>query len=232
MSNNEKSNDDVKIKVEPTDEEREIREIKKILDFHPRRAEVGAVIKMEAMELLDEEECDKLRTPYIYGVLSNVEDVCELTGSKLFQIEWATGHINLGNSFMCLIAPYWEHVLTVVRFEDEDDKNDDNEFTKLFQKVGGNWILIKTYLCEFCDSRKCDRALYKTELDEIIHEVKMMEKMNAEKRFSVYQRFVREKHGHLGAGVRKEIDDCVVELTVWNFPVEAGKRKRGYQPTA
>ena len=73
---------------------------------------------------------------------------------------------------MSLIAPYWEHVFKVVKFEDEEDDNKDSEFTKLFDKVDGKWIVVETYKCELFDSRKCDRALFKIELDDIINDVR------------------------------------------------------------
>lgn len=60
----------------------------------------------------------------------------------------------------------------------------------------------------------------------------MVEKKNEEKMFSVYGRFILDKHGHLGEKVRKKTDDCVLELTEWNFPVEAEKRQRGFKPMA
>ena len=36
----------------------------------------------------------------------------------------------------------------------------------------------------------------------------------------------------MGRGVRRKLDDCVVALIVKRFPVEAGKRKRGFKAVA
>lgn len=57
---------------------------------------------------------------------------------------------------------------------------------------------------------KYDHALLKVELvEEIIDELKMVEKKNTEKIFSVYMRFIWDKHGHLGGKARKETDNGV-----------------------
>ena len=44
-----------------------------------------------------------------------------------------------------------------------------------------------------------------------------------------YRKFHWEKYGACGANMRHQLDDCVQELIVGHFPVETGKRKRGYQ---
>ena len=37
------------------------------------------------------------------------------------------------------------------------------------------------------------------------------------------------KHSMLGSGLRRRVNEYVQELIVLNFPVEAGKNKRGYK---
>ena len=127
---------------------------------------------------------------------------------------------------MSLISPYWEHVFKIVKFEDEEDDNKDIEFAKLFDKVDGKWSVVETYKCELCDSRKCDLALFKIELDDIINDVKDVHKTDAEKRISVYTKFNWEKHGCGEERLMSDIDDCVLELAELHFPVQTGKRKR------
>ena len=171
-----------------------------------------------------------MRTPYLYGIVRNLEEVCELTNSKAYQIDWAISHVATGNSFLSFAAPYFEHVFEVVKFEEEEDDMEDDEFTKLFKKVDGIWTAIQTYQCEFCDSRSCDRALYKNELEDELSATRMLDKKMNEMRFRMYKRFIWHKHGLVGKKVRYEIDPCVMELIQTNFPLEVGKRKRGFEP--
>ena len=227
MTNNAKNEYEAIIQKETSDEEEEIQGIKDTLRLIPRRVELGAVVKIDALEILEEEQSCMMKTPYIYGVISNLEEICEYTTSRAYQIEWAYGHIDLGNSFMSLIAPYWEHVFKIVKFEDEDDDKEDNEFTKLFDKVDGKWIGLVPYKCELCDSSKCDRALFNIELDGIIKDLKVVDKSNSEKRLTVYAKFNWEKHGSVEERLISDIDDCVKELTELLFLVETRKRRRG-----
>ena len=232
MINSEKSNNAgvaANISESPTEIE-QISEIKQILAQQSRRAKCGAVIRIDAMELMDEESTCKLRTPYIYGILSNIEDACELTNSRAFQINFASDHINFGNNILATVAPYFEHTFEVVKFEEEEDDQEDSEFTKLFEKENGMWKIVECELCEFCETCSCDRALFRDELEIALTEEKMIEhKRSNENRFAMYRKFIWMKHGHTGK-VRHEIDDCVEELILLTFPVEAGKRKRGFKP--
>lgn len=153
MSDSEKSNEKQPFKTnrdEKSEEEEEIRNIKETLAKHVYRVECGAVVKIEGIELVEEDEVFKMRTSFIYGIVSNLEKVCELTNSKAYQIDWAISHVTTGNSFLSFAAPYFEHVFEVVKFEEEEDDMEDEEFTKLFQNVDGNWTAIQTYKCEFC----------------------------------------------------------------------------------
>ena len=44
----------------------------------------------------------------------------------------------------------------------------------------------------------------------------------------MYRKFTFEKYGFCGTGTRHKVDDFVQELVLTNFPVAAGKRKRGF----
>ena len=112
-----------------------------------------------------------------------------------------------------------------MKFEDEDDDTVDSEFTKLFEKVDGKWIVLETYKCELSDSPKCDRALFKIELDGIIIDLNVVNKTNAEKRLSVYAKFNWVKHGCVEERLISDIDDCVMELTELLFPVKTKKER-------
>ena len=60
-------------------------------------------------------------------------------------------------------------------------------------------------------------------------EVAQMEVPHNQKRYTMYRQFTTVKYGSLGNGNRRKLDDCVQELIVIYFPVDAGKRKRGYK---
>lgn len=98
--------------------------------------------------------------------------------------------------------------------------------------MDGKLSVVESYQCEFCDSRKCDLALFKIELEDIINDLKMAENNNAEKRVSVYPKNNWETHGCLEKRLMSDIEDCVLELTELNFPIKARKRKRGLEHTA
>ena len=163
---NGKSEDDV---------EDQIRSIKATLASHSRRVRCGAVVKIEGIEIMEEEDVCKMRTPYLYGIVKNLDEVCELTNCKAYQMDWAIGHVFTGNSFLAFAAPYFEHVFEVVKFQDEEDDMEDSEFSKLFEKIDGKWKAIETYKCEFCDGRSCDRALVQTELEDELVATRMLD---------------------------------------------------------
>ena len=104
---------------------------------------------------------------YVYGILSNCENICEVTSSRAFQIDWSIEHLRTGNSFLSFIAPKYEHEFMVMKFEDGIDRNDDKEFSRQLRKSGDVW-LIAEYTegkREFCDTRRFDKVQYKNELD-------------------------------------------------------------------
>ena len=115
------------------EEEEEIRTIKQTLATHFRRVQCGAFVEIEGIELMEEEEVCNMRTPYLYGIVRNLEEVCELTNSKAYQIDWAISHVATGNSFLSFAAPYFEHVFEVVKFEEEEDDMEDDELTKFYE---------------------------------------------------------------------------------------------------
>lgn len=124
-------------KVEPdelTKEEKEtkseIRRITDILDNRTRRVEIGCCVKISAKELLKHEHFERMKTPYIYGIISNLEDQCKLTSSKVYQVNWSIEHIYLGNSFLNFVAAQFDYDMEMVKFEDEEDEGEDGEFTR------------------------------------------------------------------------------------------------------
>ena len=214
-------------------DEAEAARITRILDNMDRRAECGSVIKIAAKEILQPEQYEHMICPYIYGIISNIEDVCPITGSNAYQINWNFEHLSIGNTFLEFVALYFEHDFVVVKFPDEADDHDDSEFTRQFKKdkENGEWTIIDYagLMCEFCEHYTCDRVQYSNELQSMCEEVGVMGIPSNEKRYLMYRRFIDMKHGSLGKRVRKKLDECVQELIVGAFPVEAGKRKRGFR---
>ena len=76
-----KSTKEVIVKVEPvelTAEEKqakcEIMRISRILENMRHRAEVGCCVRIHAEKLLEPEHFERMKTPYIYGIITNTED--------------------------------------------------------------------------------------------------------------------------------------------------------------
>ena len=189
------------------------------------------MIKILASEILDPECYNKMRYQFLYGIISNLDDICEVTASRTYQINWSFSHLCTGNNFLSFVAPYFEHDFVVVKFPDECDSYKDEEFSKQFKEVDDNWTMVEYSgeECEFCEGHTCDRVQYRMELDNHLNEVALLDIMPDQKRFQMYRRFTFIKHGNLGSGVRHKLDDCMQELIVAAFPVTAGKRKRGYE---
>jgi len=215
-------------------EEDKADETKRIIDIlgqQTRRAESGCVIKMIASELLEPESCERMRGNYVYGIISNLNDVCEITASRAYQINWSFAHLYTGNSFLAFVAPYFEHDFEVVKFPEEVDDKEDAEFSAQFEKKDDKWMIVECVgvVCEFCESHTCDRVQYRVELEEMLSDVALLQIANDKKRYNMYRRFTFMRHSSLGSGVRRKLDECVQELIVETFPVESGKRKRGYE---
>ena len=198
-----------------------------------RRAECGSVIQMEAKVLLEGTKLERLGSKYIYGIISKLEDICDVTHSRAYQINWSVGHLSTGHSDLAFIAPVFEHDFNVLKFPNEEDDYDDEYFTNQFRKVDGSWMIVEYTgpQCEFCEGHTCDRLKYKDELGALLVEASSMGGRNHNKRFMMYGRFTFLKHGQLGSNVRRRICGCVTDLIVSTFPVEAGARRRGFVET-
>ena len=125
----------------------------------------------------------------------------------------------------------FEHNFTVVIFPEDEEYNDDVELTRQFKKENSEWM-ISDYSgleCEFCESYICDRAQYRDDLDGVIEYVNLLDMKPNQTRYWMYRKFIWEKYGGCGTNKRRQIDDRVQELIVGHSPVEASKRKRGYQ---
>ena len=149
-------------------------------------------------------------------------------------INWAFQHLPIGDTFLSLIAPVFEHDFQVVYFSDEEDSKVDKYFTDQFSKEKGEWMIVEYggKKCEFCDELECERVESKEILEGMLEEVAVMDGRTDEKRYRMYRRYTALKYGGLGRGVRRKLDECVAALILSKFPLEAGKRKRGYKAVA
>lgn len=114
-----------------------------------------------------------MKTLSIYGIGSNLDYICKINNSKAFKIEWVAYHIDTVNTFMKFIVPCFENVFRVIRFEYEEGRQGDSDFTKLFKKLYGKWKMMVDYECKFCKRRKGDRTPFKYKLEEYINKVMM-----------------------------------------------------------
>jgi len=211
----------------------EASRISTILENQVRRAECGCIVQIPKELILEPESNERIRCDWIYGIISNEEDVCEDTGSVAYQVNWCTAHLPTGNSFLSLVAPVWEHDFSVLKFPECEMDEEDVELRRQFKKHNGEWLIVEYggYSCEYCEEHSCDRAQYRDELEVMFEEVSQMGVPPNQKRYMMYRQFIALKHGPLGNRVRRKLDDCVQELVVCHFPVEAGKRKWGFVDT-
>ena len=70
---------------------------------------------------------------------------------------------------------------------------------------------------------------YMDALEGLLGEVALIDWKQNEKRYAMYKKFTVIKYGALGSKQRGKLDECVQELIVNTFPVEHGKRKRGFE---
>ena len=125
-----------------------------------------------------------------------------------------------------------ETKLELLMYKD-DDLNLTVEYplAEYFEKdCRGGWVL-KVYVpkCEFCGDRDCDRMEEREDLEDMIEDLRLDATMqNNQKRFKMYREWIHFKHGSLGKGERREVDECVGMLIVSNFPPPEGTDLTGF----
>ena len=136
-----------------------------------------------------------MRSKYTYSIIINLEEICEITASRAYQIHWLIGHLSTGNTFLDFVAPIFEHNFVVVKFPYEEDGKDDVYFTNQFKKVEGEWVIVEYggVRCKFCEDPFCNRVYYKVALEELLGEVTIMDWKPSEKRYAIYKRFTAIK---------------------------------------
>ena len=105
VSNKINDEDDRLREEEDTSTRIEASRIIALLENQVRRAECGSIVQISKHDILEPESCELMRGDYLYGIISNESDYCELTGCVAYQINWCTAHLYTNNSFLSLVAP-------------------------------------------------------------------------------------------------------------------------------
>ena len=104
----------------------------------------------------------------MYGVLDFIDDICEDTGQKAFNVKWATRHLLITMDSWNHLCAVLEGNIEIVRKPDEVDALLYNLYqTKdFFCKVNGVYDL-KEYnaTCEYCRITSCDIMTFREESD-------------------------------------------------------------------
>ena len=97
------------------------------------------------------------------------------------------------------------------------------------KKERGEWS-IKAFIpsCECCGEIECDRMKQKSDLDDMIQDLKYDVNLEYNARYKIYRVLVRFKYGSLGRGDRREINECVRMLIVSSFPPPLGTDLTGF----
>ena len=77
----------------------ESRRITTILKNQVRRAECGSVVQILKIELLEPELYERMRGEWIYGIVSNEDNIYPVTGSYTYQINWPISYLSIGKGF-------------------------------------------------------------------------------------------------------------------------------------
>jgi len=189
----------------------ETRRIRAIIENKVRRVECGSIVQICKTALLEPESYERMCEEWMYGIVSNEEDICPITGSVAYQINWAYEHLPIGNSCLAFCAAVWEHDFNVVKYPEDEYDEEDIELRRQFIKINGEWCIVEYggYSCEFCEAHSCDRAQYRDELDDMLECVRLLDIQPHQKRFQMYRKFTFDKYGVCGTDMRHNVDDCV-----------------------
>ena len=201
-----------------------------------KRVKYGAVVRTKVEELWDNDETQKIiAAPFIYGIVYSEEDYHEPSTLSAWAVNWATDHLPIHDNAMTfnVYRGMDKTKLELMMYRGEGIPSDiDYPFAKYFEtNERGDWS-IKEYVprCEFCDGTQCERMGQKEDLDEMICDLRVEEDLdNKSKRFSMYRQWTRFRHGILGRGERREIDECVRMLIATTFPPPPGTELTGFR---
>ena len=186
---------------------------------------------MIAIELLIRDVVKQMKSKYVYGVTRRVENNCDVTSSRAYQVYWSRDHLDTFGIFLELVAPVYEHDFELFKFTDDEEDEKDVEIKKCVQKTDGEWHVVdyRDDKCEYCDTYRYDISQYRKDLEELLAEAASRDVMTKEKIYMMYRRFTRMKYGSMGTENRRKLCGCVQELIIEHFPVEKVERKRRYE---
>ena len=121
----------------------------------------GCVIKIKTRELFDDVTERRNKAPWVYGMIDFLEDVCEVTKERAWNINWAC-------EYLCISMEIWSHLcavmesdLTLVRRPCEDNCVLDKYYStaSFFEREeDGKWkVNVYKASYEYCGSTDCDR---------------------------------------------------------------------------
>ena len=203
----------------------DIENIKTVLEMIPRRVENGCIVKIcreVLFELLTHQQ--SLSYPHIYGIVTNLEEVCPHSGLRAWEVRWYLIHQSIlpaGHDYSYLATQLEIDLLIVNWPEDEVAAVGEDYCLKwYFVRVDDCWKMKDLdNVCEFCDSDGCDRMVYKDDLNECLdegHDNDYLE--NNARRHMLYGMYVRMAYGSLRVGDRRTIQVCCAKLICLNFP--------------
>ena len=206
----------------------EIERIQTILDDREVRGQlIGAIIKIPTEVLLDDEVvAGHLTQEHVFGSVYNIADVCEHTGDRALEVNWSIDphFFSLaGNDFGGMV-PVWEHEVLPVLFRTDEDDGSEELVTGYFEMINGKWETTekRVPLCEYCTRNTCDRMTYGSELDTEIERLLTTDLEVRAQRYNMYRYYTLLKHGRLGQGNRRRVQECVQQLIHERFPLTFG----------
>ena len=182
----------------------------------------GSIVKIETEKLFDDRTKRRNKAPFVYGVLTCVEEEDLEARRKAWNVHWALNHLKISmvtyNHLCCVLESDLKLVLLPnMNNIDLDEVYSTSDF---FHMDDGKWE-VNDYVafCEYCSSEDCDRMKWWDLLD---YDYETMfddeEKDNAHKRVFMYRSFLYEKYGYLGKGNRSMIPHCVACYCTEMFP--------------
>ena len=203
----------------------EIENVKTMLEMIPRRVENGCVVKIRREVLFQPvTRQQSLSYPHIYGIVTNLEEVCPRSGQRVWEVRWLFIHKSIlpaDNDYSYLGAQPETDLMVVNWPEDKAAARGEDFHLKWYFVRGDDCWKMKErgHTCEFCGSVSCKRMVYKDELDECLdegHDGDGLE--NNARRHMLYGMYVRMAYGPLRVGDRRTIQVCCAKLIRTNFP--------------
>ena len=203
----------------------DIENFKTVLDILPRRIEKGCIVKIRREVLFDPSTRQQLLSyPHIYGIVTNLEEVCPHSGLHAWEVRWFFIHACIlpsDHDYSYLSAQIETDMLIVNWPEGEDVAvGEDYHLKWYFTRVDDSWQMKNLEnVCEFCGAQGCDRMTLKDDLDKALDEVHDGDYLeNNGRRYMMYGLYIRIRYGRLRVGNRRTIQVCCAKLIRLHFP--------------